>query len=319
MPKPIGNRFQIGDYYLDRPYPDRGGIFYACRYDGGTRTTRRRSLGTADEAEAKIKLAAIVAEAPATTQGPLPPSEVLTVAILKAYIDERGSAIASEHIASRAVELFTGYMESLRQIGASVAFWTPSRQIECAKWLRKTYEHSPGYIARLFNVMRSAFLDAAKVKLRTDPFGLETETALMSSAPDITATQDEIAKQLGIPARGPRRPTLSLDDMAAVLDAIERPYLFRYAILALCTWARPEAITDFDSRRQVDWNAATIDLEPPGRRPTNKRRPVQPLSRCLADWLVTWIDEDAKKRGARSEAFPAARSKLPGWSPRLRE
>jgi hypothetical protein len=34
----------------------------------------------------------------------------------------------------------------------------------------------------------------------------------LSSAPDITATLEEIAKQLNIPARGLRRPALSLDD-----------------------------------------------------------------------------------------------------------
>src|SRR5579871_5091468 len=101
------DRFQIGDYYLDQPHPEHLGIFYACRYDAGTRTTRRRSLGTANEGEAKIRLAALVATAPkaAAAGAPADPSQVMTVAAFKAYMDTRGSSIASEEQADRAVVL----------------------------------------------------------------------------------------------------------------------------------------------------------------------------------------------------------------------
>src|SRR5579864_693896 len=103
MPKSVGDRFQIGDYYLDQPHPEHRGIWYACRYDARTRTTRRRSLGTPDTAEAKIRLAALVAAAPkaASTGTPPDPGQVMTVAALKAYMDDHGSSIASEEQADR--------------------------------------------------------------------------------------------------------------------------------------------------------------------------------------------------------------------------
>jgi hypothetical protein len=55
-------------------------------------------------------------------------------AALKAHLDECGSHIASEDAAERAVELFTDYLASISEIDAPVAFWTPARQFELAKY-----------------------------------------------------------------------------------------------------------------------------------------------------------------------------------------
>jgi integrase len=298
-----GERFQIGEYYLDAPYPTRGGIWYACRYDAGARTVRRRSLGTSDVEAAKIALATLVSSAPqGTRQGPPGPGEVLTLAVLKAYMDEHAAGIASEDVAARAVELFTAHLQSIGSIEAPVSHWTPSRQLECARWLHAKFDHSAGGIARLFNVMRSAFIDACEVRMRTDPIGSPVEAALISSAPAIVMRQDRVAKELKIPVRPPRRKTLSLDQMAMVMGAIETPHLFRFAMFELCTWARPQAVIDFDPEHQIDWTGAVLDLAPHGWRPTNKRRPCQPLTQCLADWLRVWAREDADAHGADIEA-----------------
>jgi hypothetical protein len=84
--------------------------------------------------------------------------------------------------------------------------------------------------------------------------------------------------------------------MGAVLDAIETPHLFRFAIVSLCTWARPQAIIDFDPGTQVDWNDRSLDLAPVGWIQTRKRRPRQSLTQCLAGWFEVWAREDAEKR-----------------------
>ena len=128
-------RFELGGYYLERPHPEHLGFWYACRYDPGTRQVRRRSLKTTDFEEAKVKLAALVASAPSSAHrvGPPGPDRVLSVAALKAYLDERGPHIASEDAAERAVELFTDYLASKSKIDAPVAFWTPAQQLELAK------------------------------------------------------------------------------------------------------------------------------------------------------------------------------------------
>ena len=161
------HRFELGGYYLERTHPEHLGHWYACRYDSGTRQVRRRSLKTTDFEEAKVRLAALVASAPSSANriGPPGPDQVLSVAALKTYLDERGSHIASEDAAERAVELFADYLASISKIDAPVAFWTPARQLELAKWCVEKHQHSAGYIERLFNVMRSAFNDACASKL----------------------------------------------------------------------------------------------------------------------------------------------------------
>jgi len=50
---------------------------------------------------------------------------------------------------------------------------------------------------------------------------------------------------------------VSIEQMAGLLDSLKTPHLFRFAITSLCTWARPQAIIDFDPTTQVDWNGGS--------------------------------------------------------------
>jgi integrase len=293
-------RFDVGGYYLERTHPEHLGFWYACKYEPRTRQVRRRSLKTTDFEEAKVKLAALVASAPdsAERRGPPGPHQILSVAALKAYLDDRGARIASSNVAERAVELFSDHLASINEIDAPVAFWTPAQQLEFAKWSVQRHGHSAGYLERLFNVMRAAFNEACVAKIRLDAVGNKVEAALMSHAPKVIWKRHAIARELRIPARRPRPATLSIEQMADVLEALNTPHLFRFAILSLCTWARPQAILDFDPATQVDWNGGLIDLAPIDWIPTNKRRPRQPLSQCLAGWLQVWAQEDEARRAA---------------------
>ena len=133
-------RFEIGGYYLSRQHAARGGSWYACRYDAGTGNVRRRGLGTTDFEQAKIKLAALVAAAPQRSgTGVPPPDVVLTTAVLESYLEDRGPHIASEEQAERAVQLITEYLQSIGRVDAMVSFWTPSQQLEFAKWCVAEY------------------------------------------------------------------------------------------------------------------------------------------------------------------------------------
>jgi hypothetical protein len=105
-----------------------------------------------------------------------------------------------------------------------------------------------------------------------DAVGNKAETALMSHAPKIVWKRDALATELKIPARRPQPATPSIQQMAEVLDSLKAPHLFRFAILSLYRWARPQAIIDFDPATQVDWNGGFIDLAPIGWVPTNADR-----------------------------------------------
>jgi integrase len=280
--------FEIGGYYLDRPHPTRGNAVYACRYDAAAGCVRRRTLKTTDWEEAKTRLAELVLSVPATAGAAVPgPDQVLTVAALANYVDGHATTIRSESDAIRAAELAQQYLEVYaKKPLAPVSFWTPSRQLDFARWLRLTFNHSPASIERRLDVVHAAFSEMTEVKLRTDPFGQQVETALMTHAPKFVYKRDRIARELKIPPSKARHNKLSLQDMATVLDTLDQEHLFRFAMIALNTWARPEAIADFDPVTQR--RDGLIDLNPPDRVVTNKRRSVIPETRCLAGWLDKW-------------------------------
>lgn len=297
--------WEFGGFYLAVPHPERGGIYYACRMEPGTRSVRRRSLRTADGEEAKQALVALCAAAPARSVDECPhPREVLTLHVLEAYLTGHATMIASEQQAIRAVAIVTDYLRlEVKNLAAPVSFWTPSRQLHFARFCHRTYGHGAATIDRLLNVLGAALNDAAEIKMRVDPLGTMIEGALVSHAPAIVYRGERIAKELRIPPPKKGGFVPSLAQMAAFLDALETPHLKRWAILALNTWARPEAITDFSP--DVQYNRATggIDLNPPGRIQTNKRRPQILATRGLADWLDRWQEDDAaawlKRYGAR--------------------
>lgn len=211
----------------------------------------------------------------------------MTVAALANYLDGHATTIRSLSDAERACELAKEYLDThVKNPMAPVSFWTPSRQLEFCRFLRTTFGHTPASIERRLDVVHSAFGEMTQVKMRKDPFGQDVETALMTHAPTFVYKRARIAKELKIPPSKPRHNKLSIEDMAKALDALEHEHLFRFAILSLNTWARPEAVADFDPATQR--HRGMIDLNPPGRVETNKRRPLIPETRCLAGWLDQW-------------------------------
>lgn len=293
--------FELNGYYLARPHPEHRGIVYACRYDPGAGRVRRRSLGTADWQEAKVELATLVLAKPAASGSTPGPDQVMTVTALSTYLDGHAMTIRSLPDAERAAELVKQYLDShLKNPMLTVAAWTPARQLDFARWLHQTFKHKPTSIERRLDVLCAALQDMTKVKLRKDPIGQDVECALMTHAPAFIYKRRAIAHELKLPPPTPRHSTHTLETVGKVLDAIPHEHLFRYAILALTTWARPEAIADFDPAIQLA--DGLIDLNPPGRPQTNKHRPRIPLTRTLAFWLGEWQRADAEAASRAREA-----------------
>ncbi len=297
--------WEYGGFYLEVPHPDRGGVYYACRYDAGTRTVRRRSLRTTDDDEARKALVDLVAATPSRSADECPhPRDVLTVHVLEAYLNGHATTIASEAQAIRSVTVITDYLrEGAKNLAASISFWTPSRQLDFAKFCHATFNHSAATIDRTLSVLGAAMNDAAEIKMRPDPLGGEVEGALVSHVPVIVYQRVRISKELKIaaPKKGGFVP--SLQQMATFIDAIKTPHILRFVIIALNTWARPEAITDFEPSQQYNPEVGAVFLNPPNRLQTNKFRPTIPVTQGLAGWLDHWRDLDAaswqRKHGTR--------------------
>lgn len=217
----------------------------------------------------------------------------MTLQVVEAYLEGHATTIRAEEQAIRSAGLVAEWLRDVvKDAAAPLAFWSPSRQKQFAEWLRDAKSHRAGTIERVFNDVAAAFNDAARVKMRPDPMGGEIEGALVSHAPQIVMRRGNIARDLKMQPARKGGYTPSLVEMARMLDAIETRHLRRWAIMALCTWGRSEAILDFDPDRQIDPRTGLLDLNPPSRIQTNKHRPRILATRCLIDWLPVWRAED---------------------------
>jgi len=76
------------------------------------------------------------------------------------------------------------------------------------------------------------------------------------------------------PERGEKHITVA--EFAKWFPQVKAPHARLYVEIALATMARPTAILEL-TWRQVDWDHGTLNLNPPGRRQTKKRRPIVAL------------------------------------------
>lgn len=111
-----------------------------------------------------------------------------------------------------------------------------------------------------------------------------------------------------------REKHLTTKEFAKWFAEVKAPHARLYVELALATMARPTAILEL-TWRQVDWEHGTINLNPPGRRQTKKRRPIVALDEETLELLRLAhegaqseyiVERGAKKIGNIKKAFQAA-------------
>lgn len=88
------------------------------------------------------------------------------------------------------------------------------------------------------------------------------------------------------PASAPRDRYLTKAEVDQLLASIETPHVKLFVILAVTTGARMSALLDLTWGR-VDFVRGIVDLNPPGRHKTNKRRTVVPMNRRAREALET--------------------------------
>lgn len=143
------------------------------------------------------------------------------------------------------------------------------------------------------------------------------ELSMLSVALRWAAENDLIAKAPRIwkPEAPERRQRhLTQKEFATWYKAVKAEHARLYVELALATMARPTAILEL-TWQQVDWDHATINLNPPGRKQTRKRRPIVPLDDQTVALLSKAydgaqsdhiIERGAKKVRSIKKAFQAA-------------
>lgn len=244
--------FRIGKHFLGkRPNSD---AWCACWYDPYTRQTKRASLGTAVFQEAQIRLAAFVTQNAHRRNEPARDTTIASV--FMRYYSQHSQSTRSSGPNRRALELVLEVMTP----GLCVADYTLIEQKRIAAHLKQK-GLSAGYSRRVMGIAAAALNWSWK--------------------------NGEIDKQMPItlPPEGEgRQRTMTIEEMAKLWDAEMPPHMRLFVALLIGTASRPEALLQL-TREQCDLTHGIIDLNPPGRERTKKRRPRVPIAHFLRPFI----------------------------------
>jgi hypothetical protein len=290
--------FEYGDYWVARE-PGRPGLY---RYWIEGRRVRRRKLAAVEldgAFGAKAELIAFAERRPVAARSP----EVVMIATVLAHYEtnvilpkrrqpdrktnvERGFLLTRDRLMAFLSEKQPdGSMRSAHGKAARVseldlptqrAFWRVLHKLGC----------SARSIAIYMSYIAAAVNDAAKPRV-VDRDGREEETSILTHPVHIVAQDKVIAEVLKSPLSEPRDWVPTMNQMASLLDECAE-HVFRYLVVALNTWARPEAVTDLNFETHVDVDHRLVNLLPAGRAQNDKRRPTIPLTDTLLGWALTW-------------------------------
>lgn len=122
-------------------------------------------------------------------------------------------------------------------------------------------------------------------------FKAESVKALAKS-PIYRADLDTLAAMFRFCLYPEPKPKQRWSPKVAEKIAETRINLLRYLRAAVATWARPDAIYDLRAKDQWHPAPAVLNLNPPQREATKKRRPTIPIARQFAPWLDEAMSRD---------------------------
>ena len=262
--------------------------FYRYWYEDGSRRVKRKALDAIDLREAKDELIEILGRAPESSKAPAYVSLADVLAHYKDhYAEPKG--YKQKAAARRSAQLV---LQGLFQFIATpnVADLTRTNQRRVWTYMAKEEGLSAKSIMTYMIAVRAAINYAAVPQIITVD-DKPVEVQLLDSPVAVFCNQEEIADHIGGSVSVAREYIPTFADLGRWIDAIEEEDDFRYVVIALNTCARNEAICDLKISAQVNHEVGTIDLNPPGRRQTKKRRPIVRMTTNLAAWFKEWGDD----------------------------
>lgn len=257
MPRPRSRSlFEIGGFWLST-VPNRAGL-YAFWTDASNGGTRRRSLGTADIEQAKLKLAEMALQG-----APAAPSSPLSI-ILENYFLARTDHLPSKKPARSAGRLF------IEEWGAKAKVQDVTEQKQrdfVSACVAKG--HSLGYVARNMTVLSAAFRHA----------GLTIKVFI---------SEGHMRDVWKIKAKAPRKVFVPTDQqLAKILRAPMPEDLSRWLLISMATACRPEAGIDLAPAARIP-EAQALNLNPADRVQNKKVRPIVRCPKVLTVALNKW-------------------------------
>jgi integrase len=231
--------------------------YIRCNEHGGRAEI---STGTADRREAEAALGAYLAERQHQfSDGPAPPDRVMLADVLADWLSEHGCSLAdAKGVAGRVDKLldFWGRLPASAVTG-----------VRCGKYCAERGV-ADGTLRRELGILRAALNHAVREqRLTYAPF---VKLPPRPQGRDRWLTRSEAAALLNA-ARQNREDT--------------RRYVPLFILLGLYTGGRKSALLEL-KWPQVQLEQGRIDLNPPGRKRTNKGRPILPIPRRLRTFLV---------------------------------
>lgn len=268
-------------------------IFYYW-YDEAKRRTRRKTTGQRDLEKAKEFLIDLALAHP--PDAPLDPKNVLLRSIEKFYFLHHADAIRSKNAAKRAFKLVRQYLKQVSE-DPVVADFDVAHQEGFMTWCRDKHKLTGKTISTYLSSIKAGLRFASKPRLVRDSMGRERTAQILAVAPHINDNEAEVTRITGLPRSQPRSDIPDDAGMAAFIDATDEEHIFRFIVLELNTWARPEAATELSINTQVDFQRALVHLNPPGRVQNKKIRPTIRLTDNLRGWLIHWNLDHPLVRG----------------------
>lgn len=266
------DRYEIGSHWLSKR--DNSPVWCRTWFDKDARQTRRASLGTESLEEAKIRLAEWVTLNVTLRQEE--PRDVPLATVCMRYFEKHGRDIVGSGTQRRNLELL---LERIPEF--SVAEFTLEKQQQFVR-VMKADGYQNGTTKRVLGAAKAAVNWAWK-------------NGLIKSPIPFLSVQDG----------QPRERVMTIREMASLWDAAESDHLRAFLALLIGTASRPEALLEL-TRPQCDLHRKLIDLNPPGRQQTKKRRPVVAMPEFLrpliesvpAGHIVTYRGEPLQKINA---------------------
>jgi integrase len=244
---------QLAGYWLSR----RPNSAQWCRtwFDAETRQTRRASLGTDDLAAAERALAEWITRNVATDRAE--PREITLARVFARYYERHGQHLVGASAQRISLAMMLRYLPE----GITVGELNRDAQ-EAGQRAMRAAGYNDWTIKRAFGAAKAAVNWAwANNELdRPIPF-------------------------IKLPEGRDRERVLTVKELSRLWDQEMPDHLRAFLAVLIGTAGRPEAILQL-TRFQCDLAARTMDMNPPGRTQTKKRRPVLPIP----NWLVPWIE-----------------------------
>ncbi len=302
-------KYQVDRFWLDQEeYSTKWYIYW---YDERKRKTRRKTTHKTDYECAKEVIDEHYYASRSQTKAQSNEADIRK--ILSNYWLEHGRSLVAAPVINTTIISFTKFID-LEEDAGRISGLTMLSDITprfIKRFITWRLSHS-------INVIKDDAGDISKIqvlKREVSPNSVQTYIKYIRAAINWAYKNGDILFSPHIPGiskyelNGPRTAFLTINMMADALNYAHQKkmdHLFKFLIGCIGTIARPETVLDIHVGLQMDWIQDFLDLNPPGRRLTSKRRPIVAVPDLLKEWLSEESGYFVQRQGKQIKSIKKA-------------